>query len=238
MPGGNPVTAEPGETPRLPVTLVGPVFVTVEPPRMAKFCAVPRGIWAKADEGVKRNAAIPRIARRLKCVRVMSMVPFVKAVRSEFDFLARCSHVASFAQPSVGGAGEGAVVLVAKERSGLAAPPAANDVGVPEFRIGSKNGRGDLFLVRDEILAAQDFACRQSNDLSGHEGFSGFTTLWRRRSARRDWPERRPTLSSSGTARSGSVTMNVDPRPGPALSARAVPPWSFTICATMARPMP
>ena len=40
-PRGNPVTAVPGATPKSPVTTVGPVFVTVEPARTAKLCAVP-----------------------------------------------------------------------------------------------------------------------------------------------------------------------------------------------------
>jgi hypothetical protein len=37
IPGGKPVTALPGLTPRLPFTIVGvAVFVTVEPPRTVK----------------------------------------------------------------------------------------------------------------------------------------------------------------------------------------------------------
>src|SRR6185503_3850519 len=35
MPGGKPVTAVPGLTPRSPVTLVAPVLVTVEPARIS-----------------------------------------------------------------------------------------------------------------------------------------------------------------------------------------------------------
>ncbi len=41
LPGGNPVTALPGLTPRFPLTMVAPVLVTVEPPRTAKLAAVP-----------------------------------------------------------------------------------------------------------------------------------------------------------------------------------------------------
>src|SRR5437660_1604639 len=41
-PGGKPVTARPGLTPRLPTTVVEPVLVTVEPARTAKLSAVPR----------------------------------------------------------------------------------------------------------------------------------------------------------------------------------------------------
>src|SRR5207253_229235 len=42
VPGGNPVTAVPGLTPRSPVTVVAPVLVTVEPARTAKRAADPR----------------------------------------------------------------------------------------------------------------------------------------------------------------------------------------------------
>jgi hypothetical protein len=42
VPGGNPVTAVPGLTPRSPVTTLGPVLVTVVPARTAKALAVPR----------------------------------------------------------------------------------------------------------------------------------------------------------------------------------------------------
>ena len=40
------------------------------------------------------------------------------------------------------------------------------------------------------------------------------------------------------SAISGSATVNVEPRPGPSLSARTVPPCSSTRCRTMARPRP
>lgn len=68
MPGGKPVTAVPGATPKSPVTTVGPVFVTVEAPRTAKLCAVPSvGAvpWADActDPAVIRRAV--RIASGL-----------------------------------------------------------------------------------------------------------------------------------------------------------------------------
>jgi hypothetical protein len=36
----------PGETPRFPLRTVGPVLVTVEPPKTAKLPAVPRSIDA------------------------------------------------------------------------------------------------------------------------------------------------------------------------------------------------
>ena len=41
-PGGNPVTAVPGLTPRSPLIDEGPVLVTVEPASTAKLEAVPR----------------------------------------------------------------------------------------------------------------------------------------------------------------------------------------------------
>jgi len=40
-PGGKPVTSVPGQTPRLPLTTVEPVFVAVELARTANFAAVP-----------------------------------------------------------------------------------------------------------------------------------------------------------------------------------------------------
>ena len=55
VPGGKPVTALPGLTPRFPFTTVGvAVLVTVEPPSTAKVlsCAV-------AWEGPKESAANP-----------------------------------------------------------------------------------------------------------------------------------------------------------------------------------
>src|SRR5450432_1413716 len=61
VPGGNPVTEEPGLTPRSPVITVGPVFVTVEAPSTAKFPAVPSGgAWAEAGAAAARRAAMQR----------------------------------------------------------------------------------------------------------------------------------------------------------------------------------
>jgi hypothetical protein len=48
MPGGNPVTAVPGLTPRSPLMTLGPVLVTVCPARTAKLPAVPRPTGAVA----------------------------------------------------------------------------------------------------------------------------------------------------------------------------------------------
>ena len=49
IPGGNPVMALPGLTPRFPVMTVGPVLVTVAPPRTAKEAAVPKDGAVAAD---------------------------------------------------------------------------------------------------------------------------------------------------------------------------------------------
>src|ERR1700733_9101271 len=56
VPGGNPVIEVPGDTPTPPMIMLGPVFVTVEPPRTAKFAADPSGrFWAKEHAADKRN---------------------------------------------------------------------------------------------------------------------------------------------------------------------------------------
>ena len=52
-PGGNPVTDVPGLSPRLPVILVGPVFVMPAPARTAKLPAVPRGTDAAAAAALR-----------------------------------------------------------------------------------------------------------------------------------------------------------------------------------------
>jgi hypothetical protein len=56
-PGGKPVIAVPGLTPRLPVTTVNPVLVTVVAPRTAKLCAEPSDGWADAGEALRTIAA-------------------------------------------------------------------------------------------------------------------------------------------------------------------------------------
>src|SRR6185436_2222122 len=68
IPGGKPVTALPGLTPRSPATMLGPVLVTVEPPRTPKLAAVPSD-WANAGEEPKRNAANPTLAKSLEYLR-------------------------------------------------------------------------------------------------------------------------------------------------------------------------
>src|SRR6202453_4683896 len=57
-PGGKPVIALPGEIPTSPTILVGPVFVTVEPARIAKRAALRRSTNAVA--GTIGDAARPR----------------------------------------------------------------------------------------------------------------------------------------------------------------------------------
>src|SRR5439155_14298005 len=46
VPGGNPVTAVPGLSPRSPLTVVAPVLLTVEPARTANVLAAPRATGA------------------------------------------------------------------------------------------------------------------------------------------------------------------------------------------------
>ena len=46
IPGGNPVTAVPGSSPKAPLIIVGPEFVTVDDASTAKAAAVPRGTVA------------------------------------------------------------------------------------------------------------------------------------------------------------------------------------------------
>lgn len=50
-PGGNPVTAVPGETPRWPLIIEGPVLVTAVPPRTPKLEAVPSPTRSRAATG-------------------------------------------------------------------------------------------------------------------------------------------------------------------------------------------
>ena len=62
MPGGKPTTAVPGETPRSPVTLVGPVFVIVVAATAAKFAAQSSGgvvatAWADETATAESSAA-------------------------------------------------------------------------------------------------------------------------------------------------------------------------------------
>ena len=60
VPGGKPVTAVPGATPRLPVATVEPVFVIVEPASAANVPAVPRSglVAACAAAGTSSSARV------------------------------------------------------------------------------------------------------------------------------------------------------------------------------------
>src|SRR5688572_8465564 len=68
LPGGNPVTDVPGHTPTLPVTTVGPVFVTAEPASTPKLLAVPsETFWPHA--GTTAQASSARVRREMrKCL--------------------------------------------------------------------------------------------------------------------------------------------------------------------------
>lgn len=67
IPGGNPVIALPGDTPTSPLTLVGAavveVLVTVEPARIPKVQAAPRGMapagGVQIGEVVKDHGKLP-----------------------------------------------------------------------------------------------------------------------------------------------------------------------------------
>src|SRR5580698_8932262 len=77
VPGGKPVTEEPGSNPRLPVITLGPVLVTVDPARTVKFSAVPRfgAVAAKASSGDKATRApVKRTIGRTRGRR-LSMAP-------------------------------------------------------------------------------------------------------------------------------------------------------------------
>jgi len=58
MPGGNPVIAVPGETPRSPLMIVIPVLVTVVAPRTPKVAADPRLSCALIRPGKARLQAM------------------------------------------------------------------------------------------------------------------------------------------------------------------------------------
>src|SRR6185312_16803490 len=65
VPGGNPITAAAGDTPRSPVTMVGPVLFTFGvAPRTAKLCATPSGGATAAAAGpeARRITTSPRFA--------------------------------------------------------------------------------------------------------------------------------------------------------------------------------
>jgi hypothetical protein len=88
VPGGKPVIAVPGLTPRSPPSVVAPVFVTVCPPRTEKLLAVPMGTAvaaALALPGSKARTTAPRvrldtamaeaaIPRRRRTVKILNFI--------------------------------------------------------------------------------------------------------------------------------------------------------------------
>ena len=63
VPGGNPVTETPGLSATFPVTVVGPVLVTVELPRIVTLSAAPSGTTeAAADQEVASSPKIIKVA--------------------------------------------------------------------------------------------------------------------------------------------------------------------------------
>jgi hypothetical protein len=62
IPGGNPVIEVPGETPKSPLMMLGPVLVTSEAPRTAKAAAVPRLMaWALMVLKASPNSSRERV---------------------------------------------------------------------------------------------------------------------------------------------------------------------------------
>jgi hypothetical protein len=67
IPGGKPVTAEPGNTPTSPLSKEGPVLTTVDAPRTAKLPAVPRSFSAatKADKTLQAKLRVNFIVMKM-----------------------------------------------------------------------------------------------------------------------------------------------------------------------------
>jgi hypothetical protein len=72
IPGGKPVIAVPGLTPRSPESMLVPVLVTVEPPRTTKLPAVPRPGAVAA--GGRADALFEMPARESNITSMMEMV--------------------------------------------------------------------------------------------------------------------------------------------------------------------
>jgi len=115
-------------------------------------------------------------------VAVLDVERLAAADGSELDFLAGCSHVARFAEPSASGELEGAVILVPEERSGVMAPVASDDVRVPEIRVRSEDARSDLFLIGDQVVTAKDFVVGCSSDTDALM----YRALWKQHDVFRD----------------------------------------------------
>jgi hypothetical protein len=77
VPGGNPVTAVPGNSPTFPFTIVGPVLVTVELPSTVKLAAEfsVTGNWAACRQKLNANKSKSGRSRRpsepiLGCINI------------------------------------------------------------------------------------------------------------------------------------------------------------------------
>jgi hypothetical protein len=66
MPGGNPVTEVPGDTPTLPEITLLPVFVTAEPARTAKLAAEFRGTADAAKEHAADSSNMLKVFKKLR----------------------------------------------------------------------------------------------------------------------------------------------------------------------------
>ena len=105
------------------------------------------------------------------------------------------------------------VVFIAKERSGLMTPAAADDVRISEVGVGAEDGPRGFFLIGHQIFTAKNLSCRGANDFS--QDGSDLRSVARRLPARRTLSLRRlirePFAGSGGTGRSGNATVKVDP---------------------------
>jgi hypothetical protein len=72
-PGGKPVIAVPGQTPKFPLTSDAPVLVTVEPPRTAKLPATPSPGAMAAKTSIDRPANARVITRMIEIDRYFSL---------------------------------------------------------------------------------------------------------------------------------------------------------------------
>ena len=82
-PGGKPVTEVPGLRPRSPLITLGPVFVTVEPPKTAKLLDVPRSIEVAAKARPGRLTLSIMVASRVNIeyfIRLLILLPHFYSV--------------------------------------------------------------------------------------------------------------------------------------------------------------
>jgi hypothetical protein len=78
VPGGNPVIAVPGLTPRSPLIVLGPVLVTVDPASTAKLPAVPRPTGATAAPAANGSFA-PLFPEVSQCVITFNLTGLAAA---------------------------------------------------------------------------------------------------------------------------------------------------------------